>query len=139
MPLLSATRTEPEFLVDTVAINRKHAAHRDNPYRTWTGVTTVDFDCTGEMLERRLYDAAGRFINAMTKRGWDLAGKVNIGSPHQARNDDGTPISGKVEYQLKAGFKFTEPLRVSRIEIPTGLVKRDPEHVITLAEAKKAR
>ena len=47
MPLLSATRTEPEFLVDTAAINRKHAAHRDNPYRTWTGVTTVDIDCTG--------------------------------------------------------------------------------------------
>ncbi len=137
--MMQGTRTEPEFLIDTVAINRKYAAQRDNPYRTWTGVTLVDIDCLGDMLKRRLRDAAVRFIEAMRKRSWDLEGRVYVGDPHQARNDDGTPISGKVEYRIKGGFKFASPLKTVRTEIPTGLIKRDRDHVITLSEARKAR
>lgn len=138
MPRLGGLRTEPEFLIDTAAINRKYAARRDNPHRTWTGVTQVDIDCTGEMLKRRLYDACGRFIEAMRKRNWDLVGQVYVGDPHQARDEHGVPSLGKVEYRIKGGFKFTEPLRAARIDIPTGLIKRDPEHTITAKEAKKA-
>lgn len=135
---LGGQTTEPEFLIDTAAINRKYAAQRDNPHRTWTGVTQVDVDCAGEILKRHLYSACGRFIDAMRKRNWDLVGRLFVGSPHQARNDNGILLLGRVEYSIRGGFKFTEPLRPLRTEVPSGLVKRDPDHTITLAEAKKA-
>ena len=131
-------QTEPEFLIDVDGIDRKHALYHDNPYRVWTGVTQVDIDCVGDVLARTLYGACQRFVEAMHTREWDLDGKILVGNPQQASNDDGTAVSGKVTYEIRGGFKYASPLKLIRTEIPTGLIRRDLEHRITAAEAKKS-
>ena len=132
-------RLEPEFLLDTVAINAKYRKRREDPRRQWTGTTQVDADCQGEMLKRRLYEVTNRFLIAMQKRDWELYSKVHITGPFRAYDfNSALPILGKVEYHLRATFKLTAPLRPLPLEIPTGLIKRDPEHTITLRDALRA-
>jgi hypothetical protein len=135
---LGGLATEPEFLIDTAAINRKYASRKDDPRRTWTGTTQLPYDCEGESRVKALYEACGRFINSMKKRNWDLIGKLYVDPPTTAYDiDTSIPLLDKREYHIRGVFQFQEPLRPARIEIPSGLVKRDPEHKITAAEAKK--
>ena len=131
--------TEHEILIDTAAVNAKYAKYRDDPRRWWTGVTQADSDCQGESLQRKLYEASGRFIEAMGKRGWDLQGKVYVAPAHSVRDmATGAVILGKFEYAIRGLFKMAHTPKPDRIEIPAGLVKREPDQKITLSEAVKA-
>src|SRR3990167_524020 len=84
---LALNNGEPQFLIDTAALNRKYAnsARQQDARRWFTGVTQVDVDCTGAHLKEKLVDAAKRFIEAFYKKRWDLVGQVYVGQPHKAR------------------------------------------------------
>ena len=135
-----ATTSEPQFLIDTVAINRKYAAMKHDPRRWWTGVFQAPVGCSDGQRRRLAYDACGRWIEAMKKRRWDLVGRVSMYGPRRA-HDINTNITllDREEYILRAVFKLADTPVTELIEIPTGLIKRDPEHTITLHEAIAAR
>lgn len=130
---------EPDFLIDTEAVNAKYRARSGDPRRTWTGTTLVDQDCKGDLLQKRLYEAGGKFIQAMAKKGWDLIGKVKIKGPFTARDiETNAVLMGKNEWHLEAAFRLQSAPRTIRTELPPGVVRRDPEHRLTTAEAVRA-
>lgn len=131
-------RAEPEFLLDTARLNAKYAENSDNPYRLWTGTTEVPYDADPVWLKRILYDAAGRYIDAMKKRGWELMDKIRIGSPRIARDESGLPDLSRIEYRLRGTFKFQGPPRTTVLELDPATVKQAPDHLITLAQARQA-
>ncbi len=90
-------------------------------------------------LRDKTYQSCGRFIEAMKKRRWDVVGKCYVYGPYPAHDIDSSAIIlGEVEYQIRAVFQLADTPKIVRDEVPTGLIRRDPEHTITLAEAKKA-
>lgn len=120
--------TEPNFLIDTAAINRKYAARADNPYRTWTGATTVPYDCTGETLKKMLYDASGRFLEAMDKKNWTLVSKLRIRDNGFSRDGvTGLPMMDKVEYVIVGIFKYVHSTEMIRTELPPEMVLNHPQ------------
>lgn len=132
--------TEPQFLIDTAAINEKYSKIAGDPRRWWTGVFRVQADCQGESLQRKVYESCGRFIEAMAKRRWDIVGECHVYGPYKSHDlDTQLVVLGESEYKIRAVFKLADTPKHERIEVPTGLVKRDPDHKITLAEAKRAR
>jgi hypothetical protein len=131
---------EPQFLIDTEAINKRLAAHRKDPRRVFTGSFRVPKGASPGELDRIAREAIGRFIDAMLKKGWDLYSRVSVypnGTAHDI--DSSIPLLDKDEYLAKAVFKLANTPKLIRDEVPSGLVKRDLEHRITLAEAIKAR
>jgi hypothetical protein len=131
--------TEPEFLIDTVAINRKYAARKDDPRRTWTGAYRAPKGCSPDQFERISQEACHRFVEAMRKKGWDIYGKPQVHGPRKARDLDGLVLLDMDEYLICIVFKLASTPKPIHDEVPTGLIKRDPEHTITLAEAVASR
>ncbi len=136
---LGGLNTEVDFLIDIDAIQKKYSAIGGDPRRWMTGVFQVDSDMVGDALQRKVYESCGRFIEAMTKKRWDIVGKCHVYGPYRAHDiDTSITILGKSEYKIRAVFKLADTPKTIREEVPTGLIKRDPEHTIDLAEAKKA-
>lgn len=136
---MRGTQTEPNFLIDTRAINAKYARRRHDPRRTWTGVTRVDVAMSEGQKASALREAANRFLQAMHKRRWDIDGRLFLRGPFPDRDDaTGAVILGKELYKIVGVFRLADPPKPRRIEIPAGLVQREPDQVISVAEAKKA-
>tara|TARA_Y100000310_G_C20237501_1_gene603053 strand:+ start:169 stop:600 length:432 start_codon:yes stop_codon:yes gene_type:complete len=136
-----ATNTEPEFLIDTAAINAKYAAIRHDPRRWWTGTFHAPYDCQfgSDAFAQLARERCSRFVAAMQKRGWDLISKLKVYEMGRARDiETNAVLLDKRNYNVKGVFQLAETPKPSRIEIPAGLVKKDPEHRITLAEANRA-
>ena len=75
----------------------------------------------------------------MRKKRWDLVGKVFLYGPRTAHDiDTNAVILDRDEMLLKAVFQLADTPKLARVEVPTGLIKRDPEHHISAIEAKKA-
>lgn len=137
----TAVNTEPEFLLDTAAINHKYAAIKHDPRRWWTGSFHAPYDCAyaSPSFQTIAQERCGRFVEAMRKRGWDLISRLKVSGPDKARETDTNAILlDKLQYYVKGVFQLAETPKPVRVEIPPGLVKRDPEHRITLADARKA-
>jgi hypothetical protein len=133
--------TEPQFLIDTEALNAKYAKRRDDPRRMFEGAFRMPKGASAQQLERVAREAIDRFIEAMRKKGWDLYSRVSVYKADMCRDIDNPSVVllDKDEYRARAIFKMAStPVRV-REEVPPGLVKRDPEHTITLGEALRAR
>ena len=138
--IVKGLRTEPEFLIDTAAINKKYAAMKDDPRRWWTGVFQTDAECKDELLKKKTYDSCQRFVVAMAKRDWDLVGGVHVYGPFKLHDiDTSVVILGKSEWKVRAIFRLAQSLKSIRMEVPSGLVRRDPEQRLTLREALRAR
>ena len=95
-------QTEPNFLLDVDAINRKYAEHKENPNRQWTGVFTAPRGCSDQQFERIAYDACKRWIDAMQKRQWALIGKLHVSNtPYLARDiDTQVGLLDRYEYRV---------------------------------------
>ena len=130
--------TEPEFLIDTAAVNKRLAAQRADPRRWWTGTFRAPKECTRAQLQSTARESCNRFVQAMLKKGWDLIGKFYMYGPNTARDlESGAVLLDKNEFLVKAVFQMAETPKTVRLELPPGIVKRDPAHRITAAEARK--
>ena len=131
--------TEPQFLLDTAAINEKYSKVAADPRRWWTGVFRAQSDLQGPALQRKTYESCGRFIEAMGKRRWDIVGEGHVYGPYKTHDlDSSLVILGEVEYKIRAVFRLADTPKTLRTEVPTGLIRRDPEHRLSLKEAVKA-
>jgi 3-methyladenine DNA glycosylase/8-oxoguanine DNA glycosylase len=136
---IGGLQTEPQFLIDTDAINQKYAARADNPYRWWTGTFHAPREMSGEILRRKTYESCHRFIEAMAKRNWVLTGKLRVSPPQTARDiSTNVTLLDKYEYRVRGIFKLDESPKTIRTEIPSGLVLRNPEQRLTTSEAHAA-
>ena len=136
---LRGARTEPVFFIDTAAINRKYARRRNDSRRTWTGVTTLDAELSGSYLSQALHERCARFIDAMAKRRWDVVSKLVVkpnGIGHDI--DTGAPLLNTVEYKIVGVFRMADVPKPIRDEVPSGLVKKEVDQTLTLADARKA-
>lgn len=133
--------TEPQFLLDTAAINAKYAKTADDPRRWWTGTFQTPFDCAyrSEAFEKIARERCSRFIDAMRKKGWDLVSRLSVYGPQRAHDiDSNIVLLDKREYRVRGVFQLASTPKSVRFEIPPALVKRDPEQTISLSEASKA-
>jgi hypothetical protein len=132
--------TEPDYTIDVNALQLKYDKRRNDPRQIHYGSFSLDSEIQGGRLEQESNTACSRFEQAMIKKGWDLASQFNVVGPFSSHDiDSNLVLLGRSEYRIRAVFKPQNTPKPVRIEIPTGLVKRDPEHLITLAEAVKAR
>jgi hypothetical protein len=134
----SLKRKQPDFLLDTTKINTKYARRKDNPLRIRTGSFHLPKEMKGRTLEKAQDGAMGAFVQAFEQRGWVLQDRVQLEGPFQARTEDRIPILGTNEWRCVGTFKGVQTQQDIRIELPPGIVRRDPEHEITLKEAIKA-
>jgi len=134
----NAEKAELDYLLDTTPLNKKLRDRRDNPYRWKTGSFSVPKGISGIQLKRLADEAVKRWLTAFEKQGWTLASKVQVykGKPFAYDISLGATLLDKEEICCRAIFK-TEPKPV-RIEVPGGIVRRDPEQSISLNEAMKA-
>ncbi len=130
--------TEPQFLLDTAAINEKYSKVAADPRRWWTGVFRTQSDLQGPTLQRKVYESCGRFIEAMSKRRWDIVGECHVYGPYASHDEANLVVLGEVEYKIRAIFRLADTPKSERTEIPPGLVRQDPEHRISLKEAVRA-
>tara|TARA_Y100000310_G_C20689057_1_gene820996 strand:- start:163 stop:591 length:429 start_codon:yes stop_codon:yes gene_type:complete len=136
-----AANQQPEFLIDTAAVNAKYAAIRHDPRRWWTGSFHAPYDCIfgSDAFVKLARERCNRFVDAMKKRGWDLISKLKVYEMGKARDiNSNVVLLDKLNYNVKGVFQLAETPKPMRTEIPPGLVKRDPEHTITLSEARRA-
>lgn len=134
-----ATTTEPNFLLDTVEINKKYSAYKDDPRRYQSGTFRAPKGCNTGQLANIGRERGYRYIDVMRKKGWDLVGKLKAFGPKPARDlATGVIVLDEDEYVLLGLFQLAERPKPMPLEVPTGLIRRDPEHTITLHEAKKA-
>ena len=133
-----ATFAQPDYLLDTAAINAKYASRADNPRRFRTGVFRVPFDCVGGLLRGICEDKAKRFVSDLFKQGWELEGNVQMGNPRVAHDEYGLPDLSEREITVCGVFKFQGKNRIVSLELDPASVKQAPDHVLTVAEARKA-
>lgn len=132
---------EQDFSIDTAAINAKYAALADDPRRNRAGSfrVPVEVQYRSEAFKQIARNACTIWINALRKQGWDLIGAPRVYGPRTAYDlGTGVVLLDKKEYLIHGTFILASTPKTERIEIPHGLVKRDPEHRIGLAEAVKA-
>jgi hypothetical protein len=134
----SLKRKKPDFLLDTARINAKYARRKDNPLRIRTGSFHLPKEMKGPTLVRAQDGATGAFVRAFEQRGWVLQDHVQLEGPFQAYTEARLPILDKYEWRCAGTFKGVQTQEEVRIELPPGIVRRDPEHEITLKEAIKA-
>lgn len=138
MQARTANPIEPQYLLDTAALNRKYAERGENPYRYWVGSVNIDQDCLGESLKSRLYEAAWTFIDAKKKQGWELEGSLHFDEPKRALTDEGLPHLGQVTYRITGVFKYWGKREVIREEFDPAIIASEPDKTITTADAMKA-
>lgn len=128
---------ELDFTIDSEAINKRLKTQRNNPFRVLHGSFLIGRDSS-----RRAYDAevkrmGERFIHGMELKDWTLKSKLQLRGPFIAKFGTGLINLGEHKYTFYGVFA-TIPKPV-RIELPPGLVKQEPGHVITdINEALKA-
>lgn len=142
MTVRVATTLEPEFLIDTEAINKRLRETKEDPRRWFVGSFFAPYDCVykSDSFRALAKERTSRFIDAMRKKGWDIIEAPQVFGPFEARNiDSGAVLLDQKEYRVRAVFQLQETPKLIRDEVPSGLVKRDPEHTITLKQAIAAR
>jgi hypothetical protein len=130
------TDTKVDFLADTNRLKRWLKPRRNNPYRWKIG--TFSLPETGLVMHQKLVLAAcKKFVENVRQQdgGWTLASRLSVSGPYRGHDlETGKPLEGKTEYKVTAVFK-KENIKELRIELPPGIVKKDPEQTITLSEA----
>ena len=127
---------EPDYLIDTARVNREMAARNRSPFRRHNCDINVPKDASPGAFRQRMKEAIETFIDALGKSGWDLASGFSFERREIAIDFEKGVLPDHVCYRVSALFK-TDPKPV-RLELPSALVKRDPEHRITLKEAMHA-
>ncbi len=130
---------EPDFLVDVDAINKRYRQREGDPRRAWTGTFQAPKSHQMSTFESVAKERCNRFIDSMKKRGWDLKSKLQIYGPFAAYDiRDRVLLLDMAEYRVRGIFQLDKP-KVQRIEVPAGVVRRDPNQVISLTEALLAK
>lgn len=133
----SLSKTDLDFLIDTVALNKKLADRANNPYRWRVGSFHLPKGLTPEQRERLAKQAVQRFIETFAKQGWKLESKIRVYGPYQARDlTTGAILLDRDEWRVRAIFS-TRPQPV-RLEVPKAVVRVDPEQKLTTKEAVRA-
>lgn len=127
---------EPDYLVDTARINRRMAKRNVNPYRDWRCDVTVPKDSSPRAFRQRMKDSIDTFIKHLNQEGWTLVSTMRFTRSDRAVDMEKGPLPDCVTYHVTGTFK-TNPKPI-RIEVPEGLVKRDPEQRISLKQAMRA-
>ncbi len=129
-------KEEADYLLDTTSINKRLKDKQKSPYRMRVGSFQLPKGIQGEMKDRACDKAVKSFLLAFEKQGLDLASKVQVYGPFPCYDiRSNILLLDKEEWRARALFK-TKP-KPMRIELPPGIIKRDPEHRITLKEAMK--
>jgi len=131
------TKEDLDYLLDTTALNKRMVDGKDNPFRWRVGTFHIPKGMSKEQKEKASKLACDKFIQAMARQGWELKSKIQIYGPYPAFDLVlQVPLLDMEEIRIR-GIFATEPKPV-RIEVPPELVRRDPEHKISLNEALKA-
>tara|TARA_Y100000310_G_scaffold314725_1_gene364378 strand:+ start:75 stop:449 length:375 start_codon:yes stop_codon:yes gene_type:complete len=116
---------DADFNLDVAALNRKYAASKDDPRRTWTGTFQVPKGISQSMFERLSQARCGRFVEALNKKGWDLIGRLQVFGPFACHDlQTAVVLLDQNEYRVRGPFRLRKPEPV-RIEIPSRPHKRN--------------
>ena len=129
---------EPDFLVDVDAINARYKQREGDPRRAWTGTFQAPKDASTNTFQSTAKERCNRFIDSLLKRGWELKSKLQIYGPFAAYDiRDRVLLLDMAEYKVRGVFQLDKP-KAQRIEVPYGVVRRQPNQVISLREAINA-
>lgn len=132
-----AKRQEPDYLLDTNALNAKYALRNQNPLRYITGRFDAPDGMSKEGFERLAKQMSVKFVESMGKRGWTLMTDLRVKGPQYSRDmGTGAVLLGQHTFQVAGTFAtVSQPVR---LELPPGIVRKDPEQKISLKEAARA-
>jgi len=126
-----------DYLLDTTAINKKMVDRNNNPYRWRIGSFHIPKESSVEQIKKASKIACDKFIEAMSKQGWELKSKIQVYGPFPALDLlSQIMLLDMDEYRIRGIFK-TIP-KPTRIELPPELVRRNSEQKIGLQEVMKA-
>lgn len=130
---------EPDYLVDTAAANKSLAQRVDNPFRWKTGTFGLPIGVSRNAMDRMVRESCDKFIAALDKQGWTLRSGLQLKGPFPYRNlgQGGAVLLDWREFRVQGLFAVRK-LERTRIELPPGSVKQDPEHKRTINEAVRA-
>src|SRR3990167_5886321 len=77
-------KSDLDNILDTTALNKKLADRKDNPYRWRVGSFHIPKGMSKEQRERASKVACDKFIDSMSKQGWELKSKIQIYGPYPA-------------------------------------------------------
>ena len=111
-------------LVDVDNIQRKLNINKDNPYSIKEGTCHVPIDASAGLKKSHLKDTANTFLQAMSKRGYELSSRLALLGPFEAIElDTSEPLLDKEEWRIRGVFKKDKP-DFSRIELDPAMVKQ---------------
>jgi len=128
------TKTEPDFLIDTNAINARLREHEKYVGRVHVGTFALPLDMSPGMVKAKSFEKASQFIEMKEKDGWKLIGRPSITGPHEAHDEYGNLDENSREFWVKGVFRYMKTPVRTRIELPSSMVKQDPEHRVTLKD-----
>ena len=129
----------PDFLLDTAKIQASLDKRKESSLRASTMQLRVPSDATPAQIEQAAQEAIGKWVNWMSKDGYELRSDMQWNGPLPLRDETtGAVILGQKTYHIKATFQSMKSTSPVRIELNPAVVKRDPEHRLTLHEARKA-
>ncbi len=128
------TKTQPDFLIDTNAINARLREEENYVGRIHVGTFALPLDMSPGMVKAKSFEKARQFIEVKEKDGWRLIGKPSITGPHKAHDEYGNIDENSREFWVKGMFRHMKSLVRTRIELPPSMIKQDPEHHVTLKD-----
>lgn len=96
-------------------------------------------DATRAQVKGRAVEKANFWIDRMEKTGWRLVTRPVLTGPFSCFDiRDSMTVEGMSEFRLTAVFRLTKSLTTTRIELPPGIVRQDPEQDISVHDAVAA-
>ena len=126
-------KEQPDFLIDTTAINKRLALRKDNPFRMRYCGFLVPQDAKPAHFEQLKKQALERWIQMEKREGWTLVSHLRVSGPYHGTCVDPKLNEGMYEYRWEG--KFGTLAKPVRYELPKELIKQAPDHKITGAEA----
>ena len=116
---------EPEFKLDIDAINKKYRARKDDP-RCFTASFHVPYYCPFDSghFKSIAKERCERFIEAMSKKGWDLISRLRVFEGETAHDiNTNEELIDKRNHRVAGIFQLASTPKPMRLEVPEGLAK----------------
>jgi len=122
------TKTEPDLLIDTDAINERLRNNEKYVGRIHVGTFALPLDMSPGMVKAKSFEKAREYIEVKEKDGWKLMGRPSITGPYPAHDEYGNIDENSREFWVKGLFRYMKTPVRTRIELPPSMIKQDPEH-----------
>ena len=129
---LDSLPKERSFGIDTAAINQRYA--NDDGRRRLKGMFRIPVGAGGRIAEELARKAGEAWLKHLDSTGWKRLSNISV----RKRGISVDPKTLHLVDEFVFEGEFGKEPRPVRVEIPPGIVQRDPQQIVTLREATKA-